>query len=132
MAGNNRVAVQKSIDSNSTIIHYVVEKFNNEEVTYFEIGRRHYMILMLFQNAGNCFNEDQRQQISKVSAEFVTKRQSLEQMLECLKLVKDGNIAARAEMPGNCETNRNYNFQRSSSTVSKQYNAWMLNYHFLE
>ena len=99
MAGNNRVAVQKSIDSNLTIVHYVVENYNNEEGTYFGIGRRHYMILMLFQNAGNCFNEDQRQQISKVSAEFVTKRQSLEQMLECLKFVKGGNIAARAETP---------------------------------
>ena len=31
MAGNNRVAVQKSIDSNSTIIHYVVENYNNEK-----------------------------------------------------------------------------------------------------
>ena len=132
MAGNNRVAVQKSIDSNLTIVHYVVENYNNEEGTYFGIGRRHYMILMLFQNAGNCFNEDQWQQISKVSAEFVTKRQSLEQMLECLKFVKGGIIAARAETPENFETNRNYNLQRSSNTVSKQYNAWMLNYHFLE
>ena len=53
-------------------------------------------------------------------------------MLECLKFVKGGNIAARAEIPGNCEINRNYNFQRASSTMSKQYNAWMLNYHFLK
>ena len=60
LAGNNKVAVQKSIDSNSTIIHYAVENYNNEEGTYFGIGRRHYMILMLFQNAGNGSNEDKQ------------------------------------------------------------------------
>ena len=61
---------------------------------------------MLFQNAENNQREEQQQQISKVSEEFIIKRRSLEQMLECQNLVKGGNFATRAEIPKNFGTNR--------------------------
>ena len=61
---------------------------------------------MLFQNAENSQREEQQQHISKVSEEFITKRRSLEQMLECQNLVKGGNFATIAEIPKNFGTNR--------------------------
>ena len=59
LAVNNRLVVPKSIDSSSTITHDAVENYNNEEGTYSGISSSHYIILMLFQNAGNGFDEDQ-------------------------------------------------------------------------
>ena len=41
---------------------------------------------MLFKKAENNHSEDQQQRISKVFEEFITEKQSLEQMLECQKL----------------------------------------------
>ena len=61
---------------------------------------------MLFQNAENNHSGDQQQHISMVSEEFTTKKRSLEQMLECQKLVKGGNFATRVEITENFETNR--------------------------
>ena len=128
LAGNNRVPVPKTIDS-SAIIHDAVDNYDNEEGTSSGIGGSHDTILMLFQNAENDDGEDQQQQISKVPAEFVTRRRSLEQILDCQKLVRGGNFATRAEIPENVETNMVYNFQRLSNTVSRWYKAWILNRH---
>ena len=60
---------------------------------------------------------------AKISKEFITKRRSLEQMLEGQKFVRGGKFTTRAEILINFETNRSYNFQISSSTASKRYKA---------
>lgn len=105
LAGNNKVPVPKTID-NSAVIHGAVDNYDNEEGTSSVIGGSYDTILMLFQNAENNHNEDQQQQISKVSEEFITKRRSLEQMLECQKFVRGGNFANRAQTPDNFDANR--------------------------
>lgn len=52
-------------------------------------------------------------------------------MLERQKLVRDVNFATKHELSESCETNRSYNLQRSSVAMSKLYNGWIINDHFL-
>lgn len=119
LAGNNSVAVQKTIDS-SPIIHAAVDNYRNEEGTSSGIGAAKTPSWSFFQITEN------NQQIRKASAEFVTIRRSLKQMLVCQNLERGATFTTRAEISEDFEINKSYNFQRSSRAASMRYKAWIL------
>ena len=55
----------------------------------------------------------------------------MEQILERQKLVRDVNFATKDELSKWFETIRSYNLQRSSVAMSKLYNGWIINGHFV-
>ena len=94
-AGENCVPVSTVIQ-NSVLIHDAMENFGNEGNSPSAIGGRHDTNLILFR-----YNNEEaisKKEISKISPSFVLSNRSLDSILDCHNLLKQGKFSGRGEI----------------------------------
>ena len=89
-AGVNRSPIPSTI-KNDVLLHGAMDNFDHDENTPSGIGGSHDTSLMVFQNDQNKSNEKSAE-ISQMPENFPLNKRSLDCILPCQKLLKEGNL----------------------------------------
>ena len=98
----------------------VMDNFNYEDNTLSGIGDSHHTILMLFQN-GNDALVDVTVQIIQIPNSLFRKKQSLDHIIDCQKIIKSGTFSERGHISITFQLSHRIDYTFTIDTSSTQY-----------